>query len=122
MNELKEPGKILWLYCKVQEIMEVQSLENFINYIEKLMLQCDETDYVQDSGRCYLKSEYMKDLIYEARELIRYGERTIALENLLENLNEVSIYIDKEAVELAKRAFGSQLSEEKEKVLNSLVK
>ena len=103
--------------------MEAQSLDSFINYIEKLMLQCDETDYVQDSGGgCYLKSEYMKDLLYDARELIRYGESAIALENLLENLNEVSICIDEEAVELARQAFGSQLSEEKEKVLNSLVK
>ncbi len=94
--------------------MEVQSLENFINYIEKLMLQCDETDYVQDSGGgCYLKREYMKHLICDARELIKYGEGTIALENLLENLNEVSICIDEEAVELAKQVFGSQLSEER---------
>ena len=87
------------------------------------MLQCDETDYIQDSGGgCYLKSEYMKELIYEARELIKYGEGTIALENLLENLSEVSICIDEEAVELAKQVFGNRLSEEKEKVLNSLIK
>ena len=102
--------------------MEVQSLENLINYIEKLMLQCNETDYVHDSRGCYLKSEYMKDLIYEARELIGYGEGTIALENLLENLNEVSICIDEEAVELAKQALRNQLSEQNEKVLNSLIK
>ena len=49
--------------------MEEKSLDNFINYIETLMLQCNKTDYVQDSGGCYLKSEYMKHLIYEAREL-----------------------------------------------------
>ena len=34
----------------------------------------------------------------------------------------ISICIDEEAVELAKQAFGNRLSEEKEKVLNSLIK
>ena len=54
---------------------------------------------------------------------IRKLKSTIAGDVILKvNISEVSICIDEEAVELARQAFGSQLTEQKEKVLNSLIK
>ena len=41
---------------------------------------------------------------------------------MLENLSEVSIFIDEETANLARQAFGSKISVKMQKIINSLVK
>lgn len=102
--------------------MNKQLLDEVVKHIEKLIKQSDESEYVEDAKGSYQKIEYMSNLVVEAKGLIKYGEFEIALENMLENLNEVSISIDEETANLARQAFGSKISVEMQKIINSLVK
>ena len=97
-------------------------LDEIVKHIEKLIKQSDESEYVKDARGSYLKVEYMSNLVAEAKGLIKYGEFEIALENMLENLSEVSIFIDEETANLARQAFGSKISVKMQKIINSLVK
>lgn len=96
------------------------AVSKFIEYIEA-MAMCGEQDYVRDSRGCYLKNVYIRNIISEAKELIKYGEAEIALENILENLSEVSIFIDRDAAILVQQAFGEKFSSKIENILNSLI-
>ena len=100
--------------------MSIEAVDKFIEYIEDMILLCEE-EFVRDSRGCYPKDEYIKSIVAEAKDLIKYGEAAIAIENILENLSEVSISIDKEAAKLVKQAFGEKFSNKIEKILNSLV-
>lgn len=102
--------------------MERNSLNEFVSHMEKLVEQSDESEYVQDAKGRYLKVEYINSLIVETKELIKYGELEIALENMLENLSEVSFVLDEETANLARQAFGMKISVGIEKIINSLVK
>lgn len=97
-------------------------LDEIVKHIEKLIKQSDESEYVKDARGSYLKVEYMSNLVAEAKGLIKYGEFEIALENMLENLSEVSIFIDEDTANLAKQAFGGKTSVGIEEIINSLVK
>jgi hypothetical protein len=97
-------------------------LDEFINQLEKIMEVSNKDEYVQDSKKSYLKIFYLENLIIEAKELIGYGEYVIALENMLENLNEVSILLDKYIVNLARQAFGEQITMYMEELLKKLTK
>lgn len=101
--------------------MNKDFVEMFINQIEDLMRASDKEEYVQDEAGMYLKVLYLEHLISEARELIKYGESKIALENMLENLNEVSISLDESVLELARRAFEDQATSYMEQLSNNLV-
>lgn len=70
----------------------------------------EDGEYVTDSHGRYPRDTYLKSIVAEARELMKYGETEIALENMLENLNEVSIGINKEAAQLRKQALGEAYS------------
>ena len=80
-------------------------LEEFIKQIEELS-KADKKDYVRDSCESYLKSSYLDDLVTETRELMKYGEYKIALEMMLDNLDEVSIVLDEKMIHLARRMIG----------------
>ncbi|MDE7359906.1 MAG: hypothetical protein K2N39_10860 [Lachnospiraceae bacterium] len=99
--------------------MDKEAVDKFIEYIENMILLCKE-EYVRDSRGCYLKDEYLKGIVMEAKGLIKYGEAAIALENILENLSEVSIDIDREAAKLVKQAFGEKYSNRIERILSLL--
>ena len=81
-------------------------LEEFIKQIEELSKANDKKDYVRDSCGSYLKSSYLDDLVTETRELMEYGEYKIALEMMLDNLDEVSIVLDEKMIHLARRMIG----------------
>ena len=49
---------------------------------------------------------------------MRYGEEVIAIENMLENLNEVSLSVDEYAIELIRKAFNGKVPKRIEKILN----
>lgn len=73
-----------------------------------MILLCEDGEYVTDSRGCYPKDAYLKSIVAEAKELIKYGEVEIALENIFENLSEASIDIEKEAAQLLQQAFGEK--------------
>lgn len=100
--------------------MNIEAVDKFIEYIED-MIFLSKGEHVRDSRGCYPKDEYIKSIVTEAKELIKYGETAIALENILENLSEVSIGIDNEAAKLVKQAFGEKYSNRIERILSSLV-
>lgn len=102
--------------------MNRELLEEFVNHLEKLIEQSDKSEHVQDAKGTYLKADYMSNLVSEARDLIKYGELEIALENMLENLSEVSIFVDEETANIARQAFGRKISIGIEKIIRSLVK
>ena len=102
--------------------MDKEYVEEFIDQIEKLMKVSGEEEYVQDEAGVYLKVPYLKNLILEARRLIKYGEYKIALENILENLNEVSISLDEKTITLAHQAFDNQISTYMEDILSGLAR
>lgn len=88
--------------------MNIEAASRFIEYIEESILRCEDGEYVTDRNGRYPKDTYLKSIVVEAKELMKYGETEIALENLLENLNEVSIGINKEAAQLVQQAFGEK--------------
>lgn len=90
--------------------MNIEAARNFIEYIDETILRCEDGEYVADNHGRYPRDTYLKSIVAEARELMKYGETEIALENLLENLNEVSIGINKEAAQLLEQAFGEEYS------------
>lgn len=102
--------------------MNKEYVEEFIDQIEKLMKVSGEEECVQDEAGVYLKVLYLKNLILEARRLIKYGEYKIALENILENLNEVSISLDKTTIALAHQAFDNKISTYMENLLSDLAR
>ena len=97
--------------------MNKEYVEEFIDQIEKIMKVSGEEEYVQDEAGVYLKN-----LILEARRLIKYGEYKIALENTLENLYEVSISLDKTTMVLVYQAFDNKICTYMEGLLSDLTK
>ena len=79
--------------------MDIQKFEDFIECIDKISKRRGE-EKAQDINR----------EVEEARRLSRYGERRIALENLLENLIELSVFLYTSEIDLAESAFGTTLS------------
>ena len=102
--------------------MNKEYVEEFIDQIEKIMKVSGEEEYVQDEAGVYLKIPYLKNLILEARRLIKYGEYKIALENTLENLYEVSISLDKTTMVLVYQAFDTKICTYMEGLLSDLTK
>lgn len=97
-----------------------QLFQEFIKRIELLLENTRQTEYVQDAAGSYLKRTYLEHLIHEAKELEKYGEYRIALENTLENLNEVSLSIDEETANLARNALNCGYSGYYAELLNRL--
>ncbi|MGN6710517.1 hypothetical protein [Anaerocolumna jejuensis] len=87
-------------------------LEEFIKQIEELSEANDKKDYVRDSCGSYLMSSYLDNLITETRELMKYGEYKIALEMMLDNLDEVSIVLDEKMIHLARQMVGETITVE----------
>lgn len=100
--------------------MNKEVLEAFVNRIEDLSKSEDANNYVEDAAGKYLKRNFLETAVSDAKKLIRYGEYKIALENLLENLNEVSIMLDEDTAELARMSFGERLAEEAEELFSGI--
>lgn len=86
--------------------MNQEFAELFINQIDELIKASAKEESIHD----------------EARELMKYGECKIALENMLENLSEVSILLDKSVIDFARQAFNGQVTRDLERLMNGLVK
>lgn len=87
--------------------MDIQAYEDFLRVIDSMetekMLFLYEIE--KEKG---IKT--VKSAIDEARELGSFGERRIALENLLDNLSEVGLLLSSDQIHLADKAFGNQKS------------
>lgn len=102
--------------------MNKEYVDEFIKELEKRSKVCDSDKYVNDKAGAYLESAVLEDLILEAKELIQYGELEVALENILENLHELSISLDTKIIDLARRAFGKKVRTEIEQLLDVLTR
>lgn len=94
-------------------------LNELINYIEKQADTANGHNYVQDDRGSYQKERYLKNVISETKELRKYGEDMIALENVLDNLYEVSFLVDAHMAELIRKIFQGYIPEWIENILNS---
>ncbi len=95
-------------------------LEQFLFQMEELQKKSDRNAVVYDEYGAYNKVIYIENVIVEARELIKHGENRIALENMLENINEVGIALDTDTITLARKAFGETISPDIEELLNAM--
>lgn len=109
-------------YGKGAAKMNQEFTELFINQIEELIKASAKEESIHDETGTYSKVTYLEHLIVEARELMKYGESKIALENMLENLNEASILLDKSVIDFARQAFNGQVTRDLERLMNALVK
>ena len=62
--------------------------------------------------------QVVKSAINEAKELGGFGERRIALENLLDILSEVGLFLSIEQINIADRAFGNFKNKNEEILIN----
>ena len=97
--------------------MNKEILENFISNIEEIKKNSDRNEVVSDKVGQYNKVAYIERVITESRELIKHGEKRIALENMLENMNEVGIVLDAYTISLARGAFGENISSDMDELL-----
>lgn len=100
--------------------MNQEFLEQFLFQIEELKGQSDRSAVVNDEFGEYDKVTYIENVLSETRELIKHREKRIALENLLENINEVGIALDADTITLARKAFGENISPYNEELLKAL--
>ncbi len=90
--------------------MDDQAYAEFIKFLDDMTV--DEMSFVEaDDKRAENKTKesmanMLKEALDEAKELSSYGESKIALENLLENLIEIGLFLSPEQIILADRAFG----------------
>lgn len=100
--------------------MNKEFLEQFIFRMEELNKASDKNATVYDRCGKYNKVAYMNNVILETKELIKHSESRIALENMLENLNEVGIVLDTDTIDLARKAFGENVSAYTDDLLKSM--
>lgn len=100
--------------------MKKEFLEQFLFQMEELKRKSDGNAVVYDEVGFYNKVVYIENVIVEARELIKHGEKRIALENMLQNINEAGITLDADTIALARKAFGEIVSPDMEKLLDAM--
>lgn len=71
--------------------IDILKIENFIDRLERFVKPNLPTEEL---------ISYVTEIVKDARELISFGERRLALDILLENLLEEKIEIDKETLSL----------------------
>jgi len=102
--------------------MNKDFLDIFIRQIENLSKAIDKDDYIVDQYGVHQKSAVLDYYVYAAKDLIKYGEYLIALENILSNLADASIFLDEETVSLARQAFGNNIAKEYILLLEKIAK
>jgi len=97
-------------------------LDEFIAQIEGLSKSCGKDDSVIDRYGVHQKADVLKSYVSAAKDLVKYGEYLIALENILDNLAESSILLDEKVINLARQAFGEKITKEYELLLEKFTK
>ncbi|SKC78932.1 hypothetical protein SAMN05660236_3837 [Ohtaekwangia koreensis] len=75
--------------------------KKFVSHIELLAQRRSDRDII---GYQKTEKELMREFIFSTRELVEYNEHGVGLENLLENIYEISFTIDQTGLDLAKEA------------------
>lgn len=88
-----------------KEDMDIQAYDDFFKSIN--LMKTEEMVFLYDTEK-ERGIRAVKSVIVEAEELGNFGERRIALENLLDNLSEVGLFLTAEQIYLADKAFGKQ--------------
>ncbi|MDY2606442.1 MAG: hypothetical protein SOV90_00725 [Lachnospiraceae bacterium] len=97
------------------EKMDIQAYEDFLQIIDSIAGSEMSFRYEVETGRGY---QIVKSAINEAKELGGFGERRIALENLLDILSEVGLFLSIEQINIADRAFGNFKNKNEEILIN----
>ena len=84
--------------------MDIKAYEDFLQIVDSIAEGEMSFRYEVERERGY---QVVKSAINEAKELGSFGERRIALENLLDILSEVGLFLSVEQINIADRAFGS---------------
>lgn len=85
--------------------MNIPAYEEFLQSIDIMSIDKMSFLYEKEKEKGFIA---VKNAINEAKELGSYGERRIALENLLDNLSEVGLFLSLKQIHLADKAFGKQ--------------
>lgn len=83
-------------------------------FFEKLLDRLE----ISTIEQCSISSNEIASFINESRDLAKFGEVRIALENLLENMIEVDAVFSDELIEIATKAFGDNIPEYDKKLLD----
>lgn len=84
--------------------MDIKAYEDFLQIVDSIAEGEMSFRYEVERERGY---QVVKSATNEAKELGSFGERRIALENLLDILSEVGLFLSVEQINIADRAFGS---------------
>lgn len=95
--------------------MDIQAYEDFLQIIDSIAGSEMSFRYEVETERGY---QTVKSAINEAKELGGFGERRIALENLLDILSEVGLFLSIEQINIADRAFGNFKNKNEEILIN----
>lgn len=82
--------------------MNIQAYEDFLQSIDTMTIDKMIFLYEKDKEKGF---KAVKSAIDEAKELGSYAEKRIALENLLDNLSEVGLFLSSKQIYLADSAF-----------------
>ena len=92
--------------------MDIQAYEDFLQIIDSIAGSEMSFRYEVETERGY---QIVKSAI---NELGGFGERRIALENLLDILSEVGLFLSIEQINIADRAFGNFKNKNEEILIN----
>ena len=97
-------------YSKSINVMDVFSntgriyTQKFLDALQAWSATIAPHQEVQDSLNKHNKKQYIEYVVNSARDLLKYGEWLIALENTLENLYEVNIQLNPSILQHAEKA------------------
>ena len=95
--------------------MDIKAYEDFLQIVDSIAEGEMSFRYEVERERGY---QVVKSAINEAKELGGFGERRIALENLLDILSEVGLFLSIEQINIADRAFGNFKNKNEEILIN----
>lgn len=85
--------------------MDIQAYEEFLQLIDTMTIDKVSFRYEIEKEKGI---QEVRNSIDTARELGNFGERRLALENLLDNLSEIGLFLTAEQIHIADKAFGKQ--------------
>ncbi len=78
--------------------------------------------FIHELSVVFSDDDIVKDMILDAEDIAKYGEKRIALENLLENIYENEIIISLELIDIAENAFSDIPNDYDEQIICDLRK
>lgn len=85
--------------------MDIQAYEGFLQLIGTMTIDQMSFRYEIEKEKGF---QEVRSAIDTARDLGNFGERRLALENLLDNLSEVGLFLTAEQIQTVNQAFGKK--------------